>query len=781
MTTTRRPWPGILLSIASGLCAASAPPLIEIAPPATGIGAAGEQFGYAVAIDGARRVVGAINRVRVDPDVDDGVRSGAVLIYDGDTTPPKLLQLPDGAEGDLFGAAVALCGDWLLVGAPLVDAGGEDAGAVYGFRELGGVFELQRRIDGDADGQRLGGAVACGSGLGAVGGRGRSLALELIPGLPIRTQVRLDATSPGSAVAVDAGSLWLLTPTPAGSQLRRHALAGGVLTGTLTLPGSDAATLLRSADGLLVGLPGAASGRGHVLQIGTGAALSLAGSLAAPETQAGRFGHSIAVDPAGSRLLIGAPGIDDFAGAAYWYVAQAGAWVLRGALRAPTPEVALLGEAVALAGTEAWAGAPLQPIPEGLEQGAVRRWILSDQGEAQPLPTLDLGRSAARSRFGQTIAASHGQLLIGAFLADTARGADAGLAWLYPAGGAAPVRLEASDGRPDARYGVAVALQGSRALVGAYFDAVAGQIDRGSAYLHERVDGVWVQREKLVAGNGNIREYFGLAVALDGGTAVVAAPGATVEQSAAGRVHVYRRDAVGNWNEEQVLSPPLPTASGNYGRALALAGGRLYVAEPFALVAGVEGAGLVHVYRDLDGVFVHERSLRDPLPQEGAAFGFGLSATPSAVLIGAPQSVGESGRSGRAWLWQAAVPDRYTELTRGGLQVGELYGLAVHLSDAAALVGGSGFDGDGIVDRGRAHYWRLAGGDWFARQTWTAPRAFGEQFGRSLALDGDAIWLGAPNAARLSPQEGAVYRAEAGELLGASGFERAPTVVIDAP
>lgn len=756
------------------------PPLTEIIPPATGLGAAGESFGSSIAIDGPRRVVGTPNRVRVDPEVLDGVRSGAVLVYDGDAG-PKLLQLPDGEEGDLFGAAVALCGDWLLVGAPLVDAASKNAGAVYVFRDIGGVFELQRRIEGSVADQRLGGAVACGGGRGAAAGRGRALSIDLVTGVPLLASVTVTPSSHAAAVAVDAVNLWVLTPSPTGSQLTRHVVGTGALTGNLGLAGSDAASLLRLPAGALAGLPGAQGGRGLVAQVGDGASLTLISTLSPPGNETARFGHALAINRDSNRLLIGAPAVDDSAGAAFWYVGNGTDWSLRGLLQRDPRNTALLGEAVALAGTDAWVGAPLATVTDGVEQGAVDRWSLIDPAAAQPLSTLDLGRSAARSRYGQAIAADSGQLLVGAFLADSERGADSGLAWMYPSAGADPIRLSASDGQPDSRYGIAVALQGTTALIGAYFDAVDGQIDRGSAYIHERNGGQWIERQKLVAGNGTIREFFGLAVALDGGTLAVAAPGANQGAAAAGRVHIFRRDSVGNWNEEQDLSAPQPTAFGNYGRGLALAGGRLYVGEPFATAGSVAEAGLVHVYRDVGGVFVHERSLQETRAGQGAAFGFALSATADAVLIGAPQSVSNSGRSGRAWLWRPSLPDVFVDLTAEGLQIGELYGLAVHLADTAALIGGSGFDGDIAADQGRAHYWRRADGDWHPRQSWVGPRLLTEQFGRSLALDGNAIYLGAPNTARLSPQEGAVYRADAGELLGASGFERAPTVAVEVP
>lgn len=776
MTMTRRLWRGLPVLAASFLCSASTPPLTEIAPPATGIGATGEQFGYAVAIDGPRRVVGAINRVRVDREVAEGVRSGAVLIYEGDA-PPKLLQLPNGAEGDLFGAALALCGDWLLVGAPLLDAGGEDAGAVYGFRQAGGVFELQGRADGTADGQRLGSSVACSGGSGGAGGLGRAIGLRLEPGLPVSADVSLASSTHPAAVAVDAQSLWALAPSPTGSRLSRQALAGGALTGQLDLPGSDAASLLRLPTGVLAGLPGADAGRGQVLRIGTGATVALDGQIPAPGTTAERFGHALAVSSDSVRLLIGAPAANGFEGAAYWYTAMAADWTPRGRLEAVDGgEVELLGQGLALAGEEAWIGAPLQVVSDGLSQGAVFRWRLPGNGPSEPLPLLDLGRSAALARFGQAIAAKAGQLLVGAFLADTGRGADAGLAWWYAAGSTTPSRLEASDGRPDARYGVAVALDGERALVGAYFDAVDGQIDRGSAYLHERVGDQWVQRQKLIAANGAIREFFGLGVALEGGVAVVAAPGAIVDQIGAGRVHVFRRDGIGNWNDVQQLAPPAPVAFGNFGRALALAGGRLYVGEPFANVAGLAEAGAVHVYREISGSFVLEATLHEPVPAAGALFGFSVAASADAALIGAPLGRDAGVQGGRAWLWQPQQPGEFRQLQPGGLQAGELYGFRVALAGDQALVAGVGYARDEWPSAGRSFYWRSRGGAWAPRMAWSGPRPFGEQFGTGLAIDGRWLWFGAPAAPRLSPQEGAVYRADADELLGASGFEQAATV-----
>jgi hypothetical protein len=93
----------------------------------------GNQFGDAVAIDGDTIVVGspAAN--------EDGVpfRAGAAYVFtgvDGTWVETDILRADDGDQGDFFGLAVAVDGENIAVGAPGEDDAGDEAGAVYTFR-----------------------------------------------------------------------------------------------------------------------------------------------------------------------------------------------------------------------------------------------------------------------------------------------------------------------------------------------------------------------------------------------------------------------------------------------------------------------------------------------------------------------------------------------------------------------------------------------------------------------------------------------------------------------
>ena len=124
-------------------------------------GAAYDRFGQALAASSNRLAVGAWG------DDQRGAEAGAAHVYETDGTNwtwSAKLTAADGAAGHFFGAALALDGDTLAVGARKAPAGSKtDAGAVYVFRrDGGGVWQQRGKLTaGDAANyDYFGGAVA---------------------------------------------------------------------------------------------------------------------------------------------------------------------------------------------------------------------------------------------------------------------------------------------------------------------------------------------------------------------------------------------------------------------------------------------------------------------------------------------------------------------------------------------------------------------------------------------------------------------------------------------
>ncbi len=93
--------------------------------------AAGDLFGFSVAISGNTALVGA----RWDDD--GGPKSGSAYLFDV-TTGNQIAKLTadDAATDDIFGFSVAISGNTALVGAFRDDDGGSDSGSAYLFENI---------------------------------------------------------------------------------------------------------------------------------------------------------------------------------------------------------------------------------------------------------------------------------------------------------------------------------------------------------------------------------------------------------------------------------------------------------------------------------------------------------------------------------------------------------------------------------------------------------------------------------------------------------------------
>ena len=126
--------------------------------------AAGDEFGYSVAVDGTIVAVGARS------DDDNGPDSGAAYLFDASTGTQIHKLLPDdGAAGDQFGFSIAVNGDIVAVGALLDDDNGQDSGSVYLFSKSTGLQIAKLVAEDGAAGDEFGNSIAIDDGIVAIG------------------------------------------------------------------------------------------------------------------------------------------------------------------------------------------------------------------------------------------------------------------------------------------------------------------------------------------------------------------------------------------------------------------------------------------------------------------------------------------------------------------------------------------------------------------------------------------------------------------------------------
>jgi FG-GAP repeat len=243
--------------------------------------AQGNSFGASVAIDGDTVVVGA----SLDDDAATDSGSAYVFMRSGSSwTQQQKLTASDAAAGDFFGTAVDLFGDTLVVGA----AGDRGfRGSAYVFVRSGSSWSQQQKLtanDGAAD-DLFGWSVAVSGD-------------TVVVGAPFVETFRLGS---GSAyVFVRSGSSW----TQQQKLTASDAAAGDSFGASVAISGDTAVVGARFDDDA-----GTISGSAYVF-VRSGTSWSEGAKLTASDAKAfDRFGNSVAIS--GDTAVVGAPNDDD--------------------------------------------------------------------------------------------------------------------------------------------------------------------------------------------------------------------------------------------------------------------------------------------------------------------------------------------------------------------------------------------------------------------------------------------------------------------------------------
>jgi hypothetical protein len=276
----------------------------------------------------------------------------------------------------------------------------------------------------------------------------------------------------------------------------------------------------------------------------------LVASDAAVEDQ---LGASVSLE--GDTAVVGTIEDDDHgdrSGAAYVFVRSGTSWTQQAKLT-PTDGAAAdqFGISVSVSGNTAvvgtWGDDDL-----GNSSGSAYVFVRSGTSWTQQAKLL-AGDGAEADQFGVSVSVSGDTALIGANLDDDdVHGSDAGGAYVFVRSGTSwtqQAKLTAPDGAGGDNFGDNVALQGDTALLGVPFDSDLGA-QSGSAYVFVRSGTSWTQQAKLLAGDGASADLFGVAVALSGNTALIGALGRDDLGSSSGAAYVFTAPQTGATNGE---------------------------------------------------------------------------------------------------------------------------------------------------------------------------------------------------------------------------------------
>lgn len=437
-----------------------------------------DRFGTAVSLSDSKALIGAFNNSN-----EAGVRSGAAYIFDGiDNWAQEAKLLPSAgvnASHNEFGRAVAISGNWAIVGEPKDDNNAiSNAGAAYIYRlnDSSGLWdEMTKLTDSDSEeNDEFGFSVAINGNRAAVGtirdnqGRGAVYVFEFNPATNTWEKItRLTASDAktndnfGSSISlvanqiligasgyydaendlVDVGAAYLFELNPVSNQWEEKAK----FTASDGEPIAEFGhSVSLSGDKALIGAYRAAPNGNYeqgaaylfALNSTTNSWDEVAKLIASDGNEGDNFGNAVALSE--DRALIGAFQAAGFGtGAAYIFEPDTnGDWQEITKL-APTSEFAeeWFGRTVALDGNSALVGASFAEVDGNYGQGGTYLFGLnptSNTWEEQTIITTSDGES--NDRFGEAVALSGNTILVGAFKEDQ-QSENAGAAYFFEIAG----------------------------------------------------------------------------------------------------------------------------------------------------------------------------------------------------------------------------------------------------------------------------------------------------------------------------------------------------------
>ena len=385
--------------------------------------------------------------------------------------------------------------------------------------------------------------------------------------------------------------------------------------------------------------------------------------LTAPDSQyLSNVGRSVAVQ--GNRALVSAFADAD-QGAVYAYERIGGSWTqVQKFTSSDITTTDMFGFDIVMDGDWAFVGTP-GADPAGYSSGAVyafrhngTQWVERQKLTPAGGSTLDY--------FGQAVAASGGELVVGAY-GDDDQGDKAGAAYVFRLSGGSWIeqqKLTASTPGAGDSFGWDVAMDGAVMAITAINDDEQGQ-DSGSVYVFRKTGSTWIEEQRVIGSGITGSDQFGWSVGVDANLLVAGATNHDLPVNQGGAVYTFRWDGA-TWGEEQKLVPTKLAQYDRLGWSMDVEGDRIVVGA--AGWGDNFGDGAIYLFHH-DGsrwVDVHEW-LRSDYGSAGIFkpnLGLSVALDGTTVFAGAPWAdVGDEVNEGATYVYSVtdlgldAVPD----------------------------------------------------------------------------------------------------------------------------
>jgi len=410
-------------------------------------------------------------------------------------------------------------------------------------------------------------------------------------------------------------------------------------------------------------------------------------------------------------------------------------------------------------------GAASDDVGANVDQGSAYLFERNEGGAENWGEVIKLigSDSEAGDRFGCSVSISGDTVVIGAYSDDVGASTDQGSAYVFMRNQGGPdnwgqvIKLTASDGVSEDRFGISVSLYDDTIFVGAYFDDIGANTDQGSAYVFERNQGGpdnWGQVTKITAFDGTSSAWFGGSVSLFSDTVVIGAYGDGGNQ---GSAYMFERNhgGINNWGLVTKLTASDGGVDDRFAMGVSLFCDTLVVGAPYHDVGGNNSQGSAYVFERNQGGADNWGEVAKLTASDGSTndyFGRSVSLSCGSVIVGSNgDDIGGNSGQGSAYVFErnCGGADNWgwvIKLTAFDGESGDQLGSTVSIDNSIIIIGAIGDDIVPDNNRGSAYTFVRSNETWMEiAHPLAIDGAGNDQFGISVDICCDTVVVGARN------------------------------------
>ncbi len=315
--------------------------------------------------------------------------------------------------------------------------------------------------------------------------------------------------------------------------------------------------------------------------------------------------------------------------------------------------------------------------------------------------------------------------------------------------------IDPDPSNPGAEFSNAIAMHGKTLVVGARYDNAVVGVDTiyyvGAVYVYVLEENTWVLQARLSPGDPESGDLFGSSVDIYGDTLVVGALGSDGIDDAdeyapeMGAIYIFTRSGT-TWSQQAKIEPLDGLEDDNFGNAVSLIGDRVVVGASAKDIGKIQNAGKVYSFYRNGSKWYAAQSITAPKTEKDAAFGSSLDYDGSRVVIGA-QAENKIGtayvfyRTGSKWAFEST-------LEVDDDQQGDNFGMSVAI-DGETIVVGAPFSNPNlgfgeVVNAGAAYIYRKGAGGWRQETRLVSENAaVFSHFGKYVSTNNNRVIVGA--------------------------------------